>query len=127
LEGIGLCSTEWRKRTLARIHELVISAPEQRLTLTALCQLAQRAQPELAELAAAEVELLAKDAGCTVARTTIFDVEVLGPGITPAQDPPVEPPARMLQTQPRRAPRRKQSRTHYETPSFFSAEPVTED
>jgi predicted nuclease of restriction endonuclease-like RecB superfamily len=127
LEGVGLCSTDWRQQTLARIRDLVTSAPEQRLTVPALCELVQRAQPELAELAAAEVELLAQLAGCTISRTTIFDAEVLGPGVAPALAPPTEPPARMLQTQPRRAVRRKQSRTHYETPSFFPAEPVTED
>jgi predicted nuclease of restriction endonuclease-like RecB superfamily len=127
LEGIGLCSAEWRQRTLIRILDLVTSAPEQHLTLAGLCELVWRAQPELADLSAGGVELLAHLAGCTIARTTIFDVEVLGPGVAPVLDPPTEPPARMLQTQPRRAVRRKQSRTHYETPSFFSAEPVTED
>jgi len=127
LEGIGLCSTAWCSTLFAQVRGWVATAPEQRLTLTSLCRLIHTAEPDLVELAGPEVELLAQRAGCSLARSTIFDIEVLAPGVMAALDNPVKLPARMLRTQPHRAMRRKQSRAQYETPSFFTVEPEEHD
>jgi predicted nuclease of restriction endonuclease-like RecB superfamily len=124
LEGIGLCSHPWLQTLEVKIAIWVGEAAGQRLPLAMLNQLISSSEPDLGELGGSAVELLAQRSGCTVSRTSIFDIEVLAPGAAPAApETPIESPARMLRTQPRRAIRRNQSRAQYETPSFFGVEP----
>ncbi|MGO8950075.1 MAG: DUF790 family protein [Ktedonobacterales bacterium] len=125
LEGIGLCSGDWCHALLAEIGKWVSGAPGQRMELTALRQLIATEVPGQGELGGPEAELLATMSGCTVLRASIFDVDVLAPGVSPEplENPP-ESPARMLPTQPRTALRRKHSRAKYKTPAFFPIEPA---
>jgi predicted nuclease of restriction endonuclease-like RecB superfamily len=124
LEGIGLCSTSWLQTLEGKISTWVGEASEQRLPLSVLHQLISTEETELGELGGSAVELLAQRSGCSVSRSSIFDIEVLAPGAVPAApETPVESPARMLRPQPRTAIRRKQSRAQYETPLIFGVEP----
>jgi hypothetical protein len=128
LEGIGLCSTSWLQTLEGKISTWIEEASDQRLPLSVLHQLIATEEPELGELGGSAVELLAQRSGCSVSRSSIFDIDVLAPGVAlAAPETPIESPARMLRPQPRTAIRRKQSRAQYETPSIFGVEPTDDN
>ncbi len=124
LEGIGLCSSSWCRDVLAEIAHWVGEAPEQKMALTSLGRLISASEPLLEGLGDPEVELLATMSGCSILRTSIFDVEALAPGVDPViLEKPHPSPARMLPTQPHTSVRRKHSRAQHESLTFFPNEP----
>ena len=98
---VGLCTPAWREAALARLAAAVGFAPEGRLALRALGEQVARDDPALADLDDDAVEGLARLAGLTVLRDSIFAVEVLAPGVSRQDASDVLPHERV--TQPRKA------------------------
>lgn len=125
LPGIGLCSDPWCHELLSSIATWVKEAEGGRLAVPSLAERVACWEPSLGNLADPEVEVLAQMSGCTVARSSLFEAQILAEGMVPAPMPaPESTPARMLGTQPRRAVRRKHSRSQYVSPAIFQTEPA---
>lgn len=123
IDGLGLCSFPWLATLQRHIREQVESAPGGRLSLAALTQRLTEDVREIRETSPASIELLATQAGLTVARASIFDVEIISPAAAPASAASTS--ARSGQTpQPRGSVRRKQQQKPlqpaYTTTSIFS-------
>ncbi|HEX8036343.1 MAG TPA: DUF790 family protein, partial [Ktedonobacterales bacterium] len=127
IEGLGLCSTPWLATLLERIRVHVESTADGRLSLTALTEHIAGEVSEARDVSSSSIELLAAQAGLTVSRASIFDVEVLSPHAAPASEPASASPAitRSGQLpQPRGSVRRKQQQKSpqpaYTATSIFS-------
>ena len=101
IAALGLCTPAWREAALARLAAAVGFAPEGRLSLRALGEQIARDDRALASLDDDAVEALARLAGLSVRRDSIFAVEVLAPGGSGQDESDVSPHERV--TQPRKA------------------------
>ena len=127
LDGVGLCDGPWIDLVAAWLRECVAAAEGGQIALSALTEEAHRSQPLLAAISRAGVESLARRAGLTLARPSLFEAIVTLDGRLERMDSPVEPPFSAQTPQPRRGVRRKHHKEVYATHSLFEPETANPD
>lgn len=127
VDGVGLCDGSWIDTVAAWLRERVAAREGSQLALAALAEDARRSQPPLAAISLAGMESLARRAGLTLARPSLFEIIVtLAGGLEPI-DSPVEPPRSAQSAQPRRGVRRTHHKDVYATHSLFEPETANPD
>ncbi len=129
VDGIGLCASAWLDALVSSLRTEVEHSPGCRASLDALTQTLVKRSPPLPQLGVQEVETLARLAGLSVDRRSMFEASVSLPGaareLDPSADRSVAPAggpvaAKARRAQPRKGAGRRQTGTTTDTQPLFA-------
>ena len=127
LDGVGLCASPWLEAVSTWLRGRVIAAEGNQIALPALTGELASAQPILSHLTTAGMESLARRAGLTLTRRSLFEPIVTLDGHVAPSDSPPESASSARAPQPRRGVRRKHHEDMYATHSLFEPETANPD